>query len=483
MTFSLARPTPLLALLAVLGACGNRQSTSASSSDAAPLPPLVTEAGFIDIPPQPTAARYAARIFYDFQPADTQPASRPLFVLFNGGPGDATSTLLLQRGTGRMTLDSDAAAGPSPVVNPASWTQFANLLYLDERLAGFSYGLLPAVGCVMSDVEDASDFVRALLTFLDGHVALRGNPVVLVGESYGGVRATWMLDLLLRYQTEAAKGGADLPALIQAHYDAVFPGDAGTPVDEATAARQFGWQVLIEPLVEGAAQFAKQAVLMPTDPYLGPIDLCNVDTYIATKPPMWTAGLWAQSFHAISDPTDARDLLGVDLRAISLLGPSSRVSAFTVPAPEPMPTLDAAPPVDGGPPPPDPTDGGPPPGTCFFEGGVAPFDPLPDALDAANAALTALLGPLGENDTYYRFPGEQCIWQPQQGFESGSQVRDEPAPGADIHHPRPVRSCDPHPGNPRRAGGAGARRHDRLDATGGRRAAWLVHRESPTEWR
>src|SRR5260221_8760337 len=72
-------------------------------NDASASPPLVAEAGFIDLPPQPTQATYSARMFYVFQPADTDAAHKPLAVFFNGGPAFPTSMGLLAYGTGRVT--------------------------------------------------------------------------------------------------------------------------------------------------------------------------------------------------------------------------------------------------------------------------------------------------------------------------------------------------------------------------------------------
>jgi Serine carboxypeptidase len=415
-----------LAVAALMCACGSAHSASMVTPDASstsmptvdaaldlnPSPPSWSaEAGFIDLPPQPTSARYPARMFYDFQPADVEPTAKPLFVFFNGGPGDPTSSILLVRGTGRTTLIPDPDGGIAPVANPASWTRFGNLLYLDERLAGFSYGLQPAAGCVMSAVEDASDFVRALLDFLDHHPTIASNQIVLVGESYGGVRASWMLDLLLRYSTEAAKGGADLPALIQRHLDAVFPTRAGTIFDESTVALQFGWQVLIEPEVLGEAQTYAALTMFPSDPYLGPLDFCSVDQFIATKPPQWTGGLDVQAIRAMGDPTAASALLGVDLRSIAELAPDARADGFHSPAPEPQPL-----PPDAYTPPPPMVDGGEP-GACP---GPAPPDPTRAALVAANASLTSALGQLNPADSYYTWPGQQCRWAAYDFDESGA---------------------------------------------------------------
>jgi hypothetical protein len=347
--------------------------SGADSSDGAPdadtdavATTLAAEAGFFDLPPQPTAATYAARMFYVFRPADQDAEHKPLAVFFNGGPGFATSFGLLSFGTGPMTLDATTMS-PTPALNPGSWTRFANLLYLDERMAGFSYGLgatmLPS--CTMSEQEDAGDFVRSLLAFLDGHPAIRANPVVVVGESYGGIRATRMFDILLRYGSQAASAGTDLKALIQAHYDAVFPSMAGQPIPEATAATQFGAQVLIEPVVLGSVQMDEQSMIQPTDPYVGNVPPTQ-DPYDVRQAATYEDAIDSLALGALSTESSAASLLGVPLTSIARLGPSSRQGAF-------HPQLAA---VNG--------------------------------VDHANAALTTLLGALGASDEYIALFGSQC---------------------------------------------------------------------------
>jgi hypothetical protein len=378
---SLRRFAAMAILAACAGACEGAAPSSqpqGSTETSPPPPPLPPEAGFVDVPPQPTAAKYPARMFYAFRSADQDPAHKPLMVFFNGGPGWATSAGLLAYGTGPVTVD-----GASAIPNPASFTRFANLLYIDERMAGFSYGesLSSAPDCSMDVIEDASDFVRVLLAFFDAHPALVAAPVVLVGESYGGVRATHTLDLLLRYQTTAAAGGADLPGLIQAHYDKVFPEHAGTPIDEATAAKQFGAQVLIEPLVLGPPQVSLQQQMVPDDPYIGYLVPGNVDPYNASKPYGWSSALNLDALKVIADPAGAKALFGVPLDSIAALKPQARVrdKAFRY--------------VD-----------------------VYPHDISPEeaaGLDEANAALASWLGKLGPNDTYYALTGRQCSGEPE----------------------------------------------------------------------
>jgi hypothetical protein len=180
--------------------------------DESTLPLPSARAGFVDLPPVAytlgTDARRstATRIFFNLLPADDGAKEKPLFVVFNGGPG-ASTALLRSFGTGHRTLDGVAFADPSRE-NPTSFTALGNVLYIDSRQAGYSYGLADdptseterASGLddqSFNEFADAADFVRTLLGVFALEPALENNPVVIVGESYAGVRSPLMLLALL----------------------------------------------------------------------------------------------------------------------------------------------------------------------------------------------------------------------------------------------------------------------------------------------
>jgi hypothetical protein len=203
-----------------------------------------------------------ARMWYVYQPADVDPTSKPLFVFFNGGPGGATSCGLLAAYTGKNAVLWDQGTGDASIVsNPASWTRVGNLLYIDSRNTGFSYSLMDNPeddarrqgefdAQNYNSYTDGADFVRVLLRFLDSHPAIQANRVVLVPESYGGIRTICMLHFLLYYENYA--NGLSVyqdPGLvdeIRDHYDAVFPEYRGGTVPPGVVASQFSHQILIQ---------------------------------------------------------------------------------------------------------------------------------------------------------------------------------------------------------------------------------------------
>jgi hypothetical protein len=301
---------------------------------------LAPEAGFVDVPPQPGGSPYAARMFYVFEPADQDAANRPLAVFTAGGPGYPASLELLPYGTAQRTLGSPSAPAVPPAPNSASWTSFANLLFVDERQSGFSYerAQTPAAApdaaapCAYSPVGDASDFVRVLLAFLDSHHPLQAAPVVLVGQSYGGERATLMAHILLRYADAASLADDALRAAIQAHYDAVFPEHAGVPAAPAMAATQFRAVVLLQPFVLGGLQYTTQNGLVSSDPYVGNLP-AGRDPYDVRQPLGWSQTIDDAAAAAFGDVDRANSLLGVDPRTIPELQPRARADAFRVVAP------------------------------------------------------------------------------------------------------------------------------------------------------
>lgn len=236
--------------------------------------PLQKEAGFAPIPnvifslQNDAVERHytsdPALLWYVFQPAAKNPETSPLAVFFNGGPG-ATSMYLFTLNTAEQTMATDPHAGNLPRENPHTWTGAFNCVWIDARNAGFS-------ALWTDDADDAStrkrafdaknfnpyldgaDFLRVLLHLFSRFPDIRKNPVILVGESYGGLRSQIMLHLV-HHLTEYR--GADFAytdtALIQdlsTHFSNAYP---DLSVQDA-ARRQFGHQVLIQPLLSGNRQ-------------------------------------------------------------------------------------------------------------------------------------------------------------------------------------------------------------------------------------
>ena len=223
--------------------CGQHSSLAGGSLASGGAESITAQAGFIELAPRnvslygrAVSLATTSKIFYNFRPADTDASARPLLILFNGFASDVVRAF----GTGPNSVQPDG----SVAANPDSLTHTANLLYLEPRQAGFSYdlpsGRAPtADDCsqdVFSEYVDAADVLLASLQFTKQHPTLKG-PVYWMGESYAGVRITWIVAYLRQawglapYQDETLQGAL-----------------AGVDRD-----RYLSGQILLQPWLVGAA--------------------------------------------------------------------------------------------------------------------------------------------------------------------------------------------------------------------------------------
>jgi len=342
---------------------------------------IQNEAGYITIEPITFYFHYGsyfnrlllksseARIWYSFHAAESDDLAVPIFVFFNGGPGSATCSGLMSMYTTRYTLDNTIESGGGNVYvnNPYSWTSMGHLLYIDAREAGFSYNLMDNVtdeslrflefnAQNYNSFFDAADYIRVLLRFLAAHPTLQDHPVVIVGESYGGTRATAMLYILLNYENF----GNDVEMYqdktlvdeIQTHFDIVFPEYAGQFIPPDIITRQFGHQVLVQPTVSfryqnqlsnemwsqpGSVLYKiGSEVGIPYDPdeYPDPFyfvrDVCGRDIYMYTKPADWLNGFFNNGSVLLRQVQQLSTITGVDVSEISGLYAAARNQAYRV---------------------------------------------------------------------------------------------------------------------------------------------------------
>jgi hypothetical protein len=294
---------------------------------------LAPEAGFFEIDSGDYVTGFATltsprhRVWYAFHPADDAPEDKPLLLFFNGGPGSSTGPLF-GFNTGPYTFDPAVAMGAPMTVTAAPWTSFGNLLWVDAPGTGFSYPLALEGGeqpPIEIDADrDAAAFIRVLLRFLARHPQIRDNPVVIVGESYGGTRSTLILRHLLRYDelVDGEYRDVELYDEIVAHYDAVFGQGEGVAPDQI--AQQFGTQALIQPLVGGNVQFA-YAFPQPTPAYCVP----SPDQYQCDEPDGWTFGMIDLVAEALVDLDSLQTALGVDPTTIAWMHAEQRTGAYS----------------------------------------------------------------------------------------------------------------------------------------------------------
>ena len=153
-----------------------------------------------------------ADLFYVAYDADgtTDPATRPITFLFNGGPGAAAVWLHLGA-AGPKTIELDdhnLPVGPPYRLtdNSSTWLTASDLVFIDPVSTGYSR---PAPGekadqfhGVRPDIESVSAFIRLYLT----KNRRWSSPIYLVGESYGTTRAAALADQLAERYGIAVNG-------------------------------------------------------------------------------------------------------------------------------------------------------------------------------------------------------------------------------------------------------------------------------------
>jgi len=168
-------------------------------------------------------------ISYLADPAPGQ--SRPVAFFFNGGPGAAAVFLHLGTAGPRIMAPDPSGAVPGPPVrlidNPSTWLDFTDLVFVDPVGTGFSRGEGKddnpgkPFWNVKSDIESLDSVVRLWLT---KHQRW-GDPIYLVGESYGGFRVGAMAKSLARDEGIVVNG----VVMISPALDSIFINpDVGT---------------------------------------------------------------------------------------------------------------------------------------------------------------------------------------------------------------------------------------------------------------
>eukprot|EP01133_Synstelium_polycarpum_P010216 gene10216-11902_t len=124
-------------------------------------------------------------LFFWFIEANvTNPQDAPLLVWINGGPGcSSMDGLFLENGPYRL----DNSTGTYQInINPFSWTNVANMLYIDEPVGtGLSY-VSDNAGLAQNDLDLEQDFYRFLQEFQLVFPQYADLPFYLSGESYAG---------------------------------------------------------------------------------------------------------------------------------------------------------------------------------------------------------------------------------------------------------------------------------------------------------
>ncbi|KAK0407410.1 hypothetical protein QR680_019183 [Steinernema hermaphroditum] len=137
--------------------------------------------------------------------SQTNPATDPLVLWLNGGPGcSSLGGFLTELGPFHVNQDNTTL-----FENVYSWNKGANVLFLEgPRNVGFSYqDRSTNPDDSYDDAKTANDNFLAIMDFLSVYPEYRNRPFYVAGESYGGVYVPTLTSLLVdKIQAHQAPG-------------------------------------------------------------------------------------------------------------------------------------------------------------------------------------------------------------------------------------------------------------------------------------
>ncbi|CAH8355686.1 unnamed protein product [Eruca vesicaria subsp. sativa] len=123
-------------------------------------------------------------LFYWFFEATEDPASKPLVLWLNGGPGCSSVGFGEAEEIGPFHIKPD---GKTLYLNQYSWNQVANILFLDAPVGvGYSYSNTSSDLLTNGDKRTAKDSLKFLLEWVERFPEYKGREFYIAGESYAG---------------------------------------------------------------------------------------------------------------------------------------------------------------------------------------------------------------------------------------------------------------------------------------------------------
>ncbi|XP_047311374.1 serine carboxypeptidase II-2 [Impatiens glandulifera] len=123
-------------------------------------------------------------LFYWLTEAVEDPSSKPLVLWLNGGPGCSSIAYGMAEEIGPFHVEKD---GKTLYLNPYSWNQVANLLFLDSPAGvGFSYSNTSSDLLTSGDKRTAQDSLEFFVKWMERFPQYKGREFYIMGESYAG---------------------------------------------------------------------------------------------------------------------------------------------------------------------------------------------------------------------------------------------------------------------------------------------------------
>jgi len=160
------------------------------------LPPIApTASGFITVNQE-----YGANLYYYFIQSQNNPATDPVVLWLQGGPGCSSLFGAFVENGPQVVLDDG-----SFVSNPWSWNTNASLIYIDSPVGtGFSY-VEKSSGYARNEYTIAQELYTALYTFFFTlQPQLGNNDFYIFGESYAGKYVPYLATAVLENNLNAS---------------------------------------------------------------------------------------------------------------------------------------------------------------------------------------------------------------------------------------------------------------------------------------
>ncbi|KAI5069244.1 hypothetical protein GOP47_0015545 [Adiantum capillus-veneris] len=127
-------------------------------------------------------------LYYYFVTSSNSPATDPLVLWMNGGPGCSSfDGFIYEHGPFSFEMNSTSGGLPILTVNPYSWTKVASIIYLESPAGvGFSYQNV-TTDYSTDDLKTAKDVHSFLLKWFEEYPEYQSNSFYVSGESYAGV--------------------------------------------------------------------------------------------------------------------------------------------------------------------------------------------------------------------------------------------------------------------------------------------------------
>lgn len=147
-------------------------------------------------------------LFYWFIEAAEDPPSKPLVLWLNGGPGCSSIAYGEAEEIGPFHIRGD---GKTLYLNPYSWNQVANILFLDSPVGvGFSYSETSSDLLSNGDKRTAADSLAFLLKWFERFPQYKGHDFFITGESYAGHYVPQLSQAIIRHNQASKEKAINL---------------------------------------------------------------------------------------------------------------------------------------------------------------------------------------------------------------------------------------------------------------------------------